>query len=68
MPWTLSNEEVWDRSHRLAGKIWVVCGFALLLDALIDIWPFWVSLAAVIVSVLIPLIYSAVIYGEVNRQ
>ncbi len=25
-PWTLASEEVWRRTHRLSGKIWVLCG------------------------------------------
>ncbi len=25
-PWTLENEEVWKKTHRLAGKIWMIGG------------------------------------------
>lgn len=26
VPWTLNNEEVWKRTHRFAGRLWVVLG------------------------------------------
>lgn len=29
-PWTLSSEDVWRRTHRLAGKLYVGCGIILL--------------------------------------
>ncbi len=30
-PWTLSNEDVWDKTHKLGGKIFMVCGFLMIL-------------------------------------
>ena len=26
VPWTLANEENWNRTHRLAGSLWIICG------------------------------------------
>lgn len=68
VPWTLSNEEVWNRTHRLAGKISVACGFAVLLNALLNIWHFGVSLALVIACALISVVYSAVIYHKLKKS
>ena len=31
-PWTLSNEEVWERTHRLSGKIMVLLGLAMMIS------------------------------------
>ncbi len=28
-PWTLSSNEAWDKTHRLAGRLWVVGGLAI---------------------------------------
>lgn len=33
-PWTLSNEDVWRKTHRLGGKLYVGCGIITLLSAL----------------------------------
>lgn len=31
-PWTLSNDEVWRKTHRLAGKLYVGCGILTLIS------------------------------------
>ena len=57
--WTLENQENWDATHRLAGKLWVIGGVLLLLLAFL---PGERHLAAapavVLVLVLIPVAYS----------
>ena len=30
IPWTLANEENWNRTHRLAGFLWMACGVVML--------------------------------------
>jgi immunity protein, SdpI family len=60
-PWTLASEEVWNRTHRLASKLFVATGLLVATAALFDIswwWPF----AALIVGSFIPVVYSYVIY------
>ena len=37
LPWTLNNEENWNKTHRLAGKLWVVGGIIILLDGLFGV-------------------------------
>ncbi|MEI9989600.1 MAG: SdpI family protein [Rhizomicrobium sp.] len=34
-PWTLADDEVWDKTHRFGGWIFVICGFVVLNAALI---------------------------------
>ena len=62
-PWTLSSEEVWDKTHRLAGPLHVLLGLAVLADAIAAPFPqayvFMVG-AAVAVTV-ICLIYSFIV-------
>jgi len=40
IPWTLNNEENWNRTHRFAGRLWVVCGFVIMLTGFFG--GFWV--------------------------
>ena len=28
LPWTLANEENWNKTHRMAGPLWMICGVA----------------------------------------
>ena len=56
IPWTLNSEENWNRTHRFAGRLWVVCGLALMLTGFFG--GFWVFLPIVLVMVAAPMIYS----------
>ena len=59
IPWTLESEENWNKTHRLAGRLWIIgglvsivctfCGYPLLL------------FAAVAVIVAVPVAYSFVL-------
>lgn len=65
-PWTLESEEVWVKTHRLTGRIWV---FGALLTLLLRfIVPgsiyFWFFLAFALAASLIPIIYSYVLYQK----
>ena len=59
IPWTLHSEENWNRTHRLAGYVWVVGGVVMALSGFIGI--FWLSLPAALGMALIPIIYSFVL-------
>lgn len=52
LPWTLHDEENWNYTHRLAGKIWTVGGLAVILTAFLR--SPWLVVAIVLVLVLIP--------------
>lgn len=62
LPWTLSDEENWNRTHRFAGWIWMLGGLAMVLNTLIN--SEILMLTAMIVCVAIPTIYSFVIYTK----
>ena len=61
IPWTLNSEENWNRTHRLAGWLMVICGFVFIINAFI--LSEWVLLACFIAAV-VPIIYSYVLYKK----
>jgi uncharacterized membrane protein len=62
LPWTLNNEENWNKTHRLAGKVWVAGGIVILITAL---WGnFGVLMATTLLMVVIPTIYSYHLYRK----
>jgi uncharacterized membrane protein len=65
-PWTLASDEVWLRTHRLGGKLFVLAGLALLLAALVGGSGGYTSLCIILVAVAIPAVYSYVIYRRVE--
>jgi len=64
-PWTLANQEVWFRTHRLAGKLVVLAGLIFFLFSLFGLDQFW-SIGALITALLIPAVYSFFLYKKLE--
>jgi len=65
VPWTLASERVWDDTHRVAAKVFVIGGMIGAALALID-----QTVAAMIMLVpivLVPIVYSFVRYKQLER-
>lgn len=56
LPWTYSDEENWNRTHRMAGKLWVVGGIIILLNVFLGISG--LEILILILMVVIPTVYS----------
>ena len=57
--WTLSDEENWNATHRLAGKLWTAGGLLLLLCAFLSGTALpWVMPVVLGIMVVIPIAYS----------
>ena len=75
LKWTLENEENWNKTHRLGGIVWFVCGLVMLAVAFL---PLKISIPVMILvmafAVIVPTVYSYCIYrrmlasGEYNPQ
>lgn len=59
LPWTVCNEDVWHRTHRLAGWITVLCGIIVIIAAFFS--AYYVCAAAIFVVIIVPTVYSYVI-------
>ena len=62
IPWTLNSEENWNRTHRMAGRLWVVCGLVCMLTGFFG--GFWIFLGLVLVMVLVPFLYSWLLFRK----
>lgn len=65
-PWTLESESVWKKTHRSAGKLWLVGGLlvigsSLVLDAP---WHLWAFLAITLVLALVPMVQSFLLHKQ----
>lgn len=62
IPWTLHSEENWNKTHRLSGWLMMMGGILFLINA------FWlnvfVMIAAIVLMVLVPMVYSFVLYKK----
>ena len=64
IPWTLANEENWNRTHRLAGYLWMICGILMILISLTRFVPAEWLVGIFLIMVLVPCIYSFWLHAE----
>jgi uncharacterized membrane protein len=69
-PWTLNNEEVWMKTHRLAGKVWVAASLVMIL--LVWFIPFKIFtllfIAYMLTLIITPFFYSYRLHKKENRN
>ena len=69
LPWTLNDEENWNKTHRLAGKLWVAGGLLTMLCALLPgVASFIVMMGILLVMCVIPTVYSYRLYKKNQKE
>ncbi len=64
-PWTLASDEVWLRTHRVGGMVFVAAGFLSVVSAFfVSGWV--VLLVATGFAVVIPVVYSYLLYRKIE--
>jgi len=66
IPWALNDEENWNKTHRFAGVVWVICGAVLIINAFVD--AIWIVPASIAVAVLLPTVYSFLLYLRKSKN
>ncbi len=68
-PWTIANEEVWTRTHRLAAPIWVAGGLVQLAGAFVPGTPGEILFAAPLAAMtLVPIAYSYLAFRKLSAS
>ncbi len=57
-PWTLSSEVVWDKTNKLAGKLFKVAGVLAVMGLVFPKYAIFLILVPVILAAVYPVIYS----------
>ena len=65
LPWTLDDEENWNKTHRFAGFIWVIGGIIIMASAIIG--AFWIFFVLLIPMLVVPVVYSYSIYKKKHK-
>jgi uncharacterized membrane protein len=68
VPWTLNNEEIWTRTHRMAGKLWVAGGLSGIVCLLIFKNPNYIDFGIFACIILIPIVYSFMLHLKMNSK
>ncbi|PEA53802.1 hypothetical protein CON64_16360 [Bacillus pseudomycoides] len=68
-PWTLSNEEVWRKTHRFSGKVFIVLGIIMCGSIFAPVtWSTYIILTVVLGGVVITMLYSYLAYRKEMRM
>ncbi len=69
-PWTLESEQVWRKTHRLGGMLWIAGGLLLIVLAFLpqSVWQTVLFTVVIALTAIIPTIYSFVAYRQERRQ
>ena len=67
IPWTLRNEEVWNRTHHMAGYLWIIGG-VLMMGAGFFQWSEWVILVYIMILVIVPMVYAYLLYKKLEQK
>ena len=66
-PHTLANEEVWDKTHRFAGVLYVIAGIFCMIITVTGMHGA-LLLTLLVVTIGIPFIYSEILYRRVRAR
>ncbi len=64
LPWTLNSEENWNKTHRLAGYVWIIGGICIILSSWLNIYSYFTSMVILISLVITPTVYSYLLYKK----
>jgi uncharacterized membrane protein len=64
-PWTLASDEVWNRTHRLGGWVFILAGLVLAAAAFFP-GAMPVFIVVVVVAALVPVLYSLWLYRRLH--
>jgi uncharacterized membrane protein len=69
-PWTLSNDEVWRKTHRLGGRMWVIIALTLLpLVFVLQPEPLFILFFSVIItSAVVVIVYSYWLWKQLKKN
>lgn len=68
-PWTLANEEVWGKTHRLAAPLWVIGGVLNILLTFTRLNFNGISFIIIVAVIsIVPIVYSYITYQEIANK
>lgn len=66
LPWTLANDEVWNKTHRFWGKTFLWAGLLFFINAFIGFKSPFIFLIIIVLTLLSPIIYSYIIFKKLK--
>jgi uncharacterized membrane protein len=67
-PWTLSNDTVWEETHKLGGKLFIAAGIITMLSVFLGERGIWIMLPAALLAGLVPVVYSYIVWRRIVKS
>lgn len=67
-PWTLSNDTVWDETHKLGSKMFIAAGIVTILSAFFGEAGFWIMFPVIMLAALVPIVYSYILWRRISKS
>ena len=67
-PWTLSNDTVWDETHKLGSKLFIGAGIVSFLSAFFGEIGFWVMFIVIMIAAIVPIVYSYMLWRNITKS
>lgn len=65
-PWTLSSDTVWNETHKLGSKLFMLAGAVTIVSAFLGETGIFLMMAALLVAAFAPIIYSYILWRREN--
>ena len=66
-PWTLSSDTVWDETHKLGSKMFMIAGVVTIVSAFLGENGIWLMMAALLAAAFVPIVYSYILWRRENK-
>jgi uncharacterized membrane protein len=66
-PWTLSSDNVWNKTHQLGKWIFIGAGIATILCTFLGEIGFWFMMTVIILAAFVPIVYSYILWQKESK-
>jgi uncharacterized membrane protein len=68
-PWTMSSEEVWNKTHRVGGKMFILAGLLMMAQIILpNSWKLVVFIIAMVILLVGTIGYSYIVYLQEKKK
>jgi len=67
-PWTMSSDKVWDKTHKVGGKLFIMMGIILTLSVFLGSTSFYIMIAGILAVVIYLFWYSYVQFQKEKKK
>jgi len=67
-PWTLADDKIWTKTHKLGGKLFILAGFASLISVPFPNATIWVLVVGALITGIGSMLYSLYLFKKIGKN